>query len=98
MLPKPASNEYQTLSIAVFQAGSSQPIAGVQVIATITAPTGNQQTYTSAPTNDAGSTIVSFPPPPGAKHGDVITYQVCITQNAGQPVCQFESYLIWDLK
>ena len=97
MLPKPASNEYQTLSIAVFQAGSSQPIAGVQVIATITTPTGNQQAYTSAPTNDSGSTIVSFAPPPGAKHGDVITYQVCITQNIAQPVCQFESYLIWDL-
>ena len=97
MLPKPASNEYQTLSIAVFQAGTSQPIAGVQVIATITTPTGNQQTYTSAPTNDAGRTIVSFPPPPGAKHSDVITYQVCITQTAGQPVCQFKSYLIWDL-
>ena len=97
MLPKPASNEYQTLSIAVFQAGTSQPIAGVQVIATITTPTGNQQTYTSAPTNDSGGTIVSFPPLPGAKHGDVITYQVCITQNVGQPVCQFESYLIWDL-
>ena len=97
MLPKPASNEYQTLSIAVFQAGSSQPIAGVQVIATITTPTGNQQTYTSVPTNETGSTIVSFPPPPDAKHGDIITYQVCITQNVQQPVCQFESYLIWDL-
>lgn len=97
MLPKPASNEYQTLSISVFQPGNSQPVAGIQVIATITSPTGNQQTYTSAPTNANGNTIVSFPPPAGAKHGDMITYQVCITQNIGQPVCQFESYLIWDL-
>ena len=97
LLPKPTSTEYQTLGIAVFQASSSQPIAGVQVIATITTPTGNQQTYTSPPTNEAGRTVVSFPPPPGAKHGDMITYQVCITQNIAQPVCQFESYLIWDL-
>lgn len=97
MLPKPASNEYQTLSISVFQPGNSQPIPGVHVIATITTATGNQQTYTSAPTNENGSTIVSFPPPGGAKHGDMITYQVCITQNVGQPICQFESYLIWDL-
>jgi hypothetical protein len=97
MLPKPASNEYQTLSISVFQPGNSQPIAGVQVIATITPPVGNQQTYTSAPTNANGNTIVSFPPLAGAKHGDVITYQVCITQNLAEPVCQFESYLIWDL-
>jgi|GEM_PF-353075 len=97
MLPKPGSSEYQTLSIAVFQAGNSQPVAGIQVVATITPPTGNQQTYTSTPTNANGNTVISFPPPPGAKHGDVITYQVCITGNMNQPVCQFESYLIWDL-
>lgn len=97
LLPQPGSTDNQVLRVAVFQQSNSQPVAGITVVATLTTPTGIQQTYQSPPTDESGTTTISISPLPGTKHGDMITYQICLAANAGQPVCQFESYLIWDL-
>jgi hypothetical protein len=97
LLPQPTSHDNQVLTVVVFQQANSQPAPNIEVIATLTTPTGTQHSFYSAPTNEAGTTTMVIPPLPGIKHGDMITYQVCLAATAGQPACQFESYLIWDL-
>ena len=97
MLPQPRSTDTQMLMVNVFQQGNNQPAANLEVIVTLTTSNGLQHSFYSLPTNENGATTITVPPLPGSKHGDMITYQVCLTPSGGQPVCQSESYLIWDL-
>lgn len=97
MLPQLPSTAYQTLTIMAFRNADGRPIPNLEAVATLTTANGGQHIFRSAPTGEDGSTTMVIPPLPDTRHGEMITYQICLNTTDTVPVCQSESYLLWDL-
>lgn len=95
--PRLPADQPQTFELIVMYAESEQPIANAGATLTLMLPGGQQALYNLPPTDAQGRTsltIAPIQPPPG--NGKVISFEACLNNPTGQPVCTSETYLIWN--
>ena len=88
----------QVIEAGVVDAGSGRPLPDLQVRVQVKLPDGSLLETFSPVTDADGYTSIEIPPQPGFQHGLVVGYQACLLIPEAEPVCQYGSYLIWDLK
>jgi hypothetical protein len=90
------SNEEQLISITILQKEDQSPITNVDTKLTLTIPDGEQESYLSSATGADGKTTVNIPAHPKLKTGDLVSYKVCLNVPSDNPICVYDSYLIWN--
>ncbi len=94
--PQIRADAEQSIMMMVVQRKDQRPIPNVQGELTVFLPGGQTFVAIFPPTDANGVSSVSVPAQPQLANGTLITYQVCVTPDAGQTVCVPESYLIWN--
>jgi hypothetical protein len=91
----PANGE-QKFDILVLNNDNGQPIANLTAHLQVTLP--NQQSITAdfPATGLDGRASLVLPAQSGLSNGQIITYQVCLTDGVSTPVCNNGSYVIWE--
>ncbi len=90
-------SESQTIHVYVFQNGAETPVPNVEARVVLATPSGEEFTYITSPTDSQGRASLTVPPMPGVEVGNLISYQVCLNNSSGNPVCAYETYIIWDV-
>jgi len=83
----------QEIGVALFE--GIEPLSNVGFTLTLTLPDGTSSIHVMLPTGPNGQTSVVINPL-NVPIGEVIPYQVCITNLLDRPVCVSESFVIWD--
>ena len=96
--PEVTSEETQMIEVVAVDANSSRPLPDLQVRLQIKLQDGSLFEAFSPTTDADGRTSIEVPPQPGFQHGLVVGYQACLLIPEAEAVCQYGSYLIWDLK
>lgn len=89
--------ESQTIHVYVFQKGAETPVPNVEARVVLATPAGEEFTYITSPTDSEGRASLTVPPMPGVEVGNLISYQVCLNSSSDNPVCAYETYIIWDV-
>jgi hypothetical protein len=90
-------SESQTIHVYVFQKGAETPVPNVEARVVVATPAGEEFTFFTSPTDSEGRASLTVPPIPGVKVGNLISYQVCLNNSTENPVCAYETYIIWDV-
>lgn len=90
-------SESQTIHVYVFQKGAETPVPNVEARVVLATPAGEEFTYITSPTDSEGRASLTVPPMPGVEVGNLISYQVCLNSSSDNPVCAYETYIIWDV-
>lgn len=95
--PRLPADQPQTFELIVMYAENEQPIANARATLTLTLPGGQQALYNLPPTDTQGRTSLTIAPiQPPPDNGKVISFEACLVNPTGQPVCSTETYLIWN--
>ena len=94
--PQISSTDEQRISITVLQKEDQSPITNVETKLTLTLPDGKEESYLSSDTNSEGKTSITIPEHPALKTGDQVPYKVCLNVPSDNPICIYDSYLIWN--
>jgi hypothetical protein len=95
-------NQEQHIRIVVQQNGKLiedvKALDRVEGTLLLTFPDGTTARYFFPPTDGEGRSAVVIPPQPNLKHGDRLVYTACLNLPSELPICDMQSYLIWDSK
>ncbi|MBN2047361.1 MAG: hypothetical protein JW750_05930 [Anaerolineaceae bacterium] len=90
------SGMQQTIFAVVSNRLSGDGIAGLEGMLYLTMPDGTVHPFELPLTNESGAAWLQLPVLDGAKHGDLISYTVCLTMSTGEPDCAQSAFLVWD--
>ncbi len=96
--PQISASEQQVIHIHVFQVKDLQPISQVSSILVVGMPDGSKETFSVPPTDLKGSSSFTLPPFTNAANGTIIPYVVCLNVPSTSPICQAETFFIWNIK
>ena len=85
----------QIIHLVVHKKENLEPVPGLVAEITVVTPNG-EYVYTAPPTGSGGRASIAIDPMPAIENGSLITYQVCIDTGSDQPLCEYDSYLIWN--
>ena len=95
--PQIGSKKTQVVLVQAQDAASSLPLADLPVRLRLKLLDGTVFEQSGGPTDTEGRASLEIPPQAGFQHGLLVGYQVCLLPPSTEPVCQYGSYLIWDL-
>jgi len=90
-----APTQAQTIHLVAYHQDNQSPAANVEATITLQVPDGSQFTYYTPPTDQDGRTTMQLPPLGNLPEGSLVSYQACLDTGDDNPVCAYESYLIW---
>jgi hypothetical protein len=85
----------QIIHLVVHKQENLEPVPGLVAEIKIVTPNG-EHVYTTPPTGSGGRASIAIDPMPDLENGSLITYQVCVKTGLDQPLCEYDSYLIWN--
>jgi hypothetical protein len=91
--PYVAPDATQEIHVGVYK--EEVPIESWQPVLTVTMPDNQRQVFTLEPTDERGETSFELPPI-AAPNGTLITYEVCLEETGGEPLCVGDQYMIWE--
>lgn len=89
------ANRSQIIHLVVHRKDNLEPIPGLTAQIKLVTPNGELE-YTAPPTGSGGRASVAIDPMPELESGSLVTYQVCVKTDSSEPVCAYDSYLIWN--
>ena len=92
------SSEDLIVNLLVLQSESEIPISNVETKVTLTYPDGEQESFIAASTNPQGRAIITIPAQTQLKTGDMVSYNICLNVPSEQPICVYDSFLVWNLE
>lgn len=97
---KPTLNgsEEQYIRLLVVQKDTGQGMERVEADIVLRTPGQTDQRYVFPPTDSNGASVVTLPPNPNLLNGSRVSYEVCLNLPSDQPICQRDSYLIWNIQ
>jgi hypothetical protein len=96
--PQVTSNEDLIVNVLVQQSENQTPIANVETKVTLTYPNGEQESFVAAATNSLGQASVTMPAQKQLTTGDMVSYKICLNVPSEQPICVYDSFLVWNLE
>lgn len=94
--PQVAVGEPQTFYLVVLQRHNHQPLPGVRAILSVFLPDGSVVDLDFPATGADGKAGVVLAPQDDIPNGSVVPYQVCLDIDSQQPICDTETYLVWN--
>ena len=95
--PQVTSSEDFIVNLLVQQSESETPIFNVETKVTLTYPDGKQESFIAASTNPQGLASITVPAQTQLKTGDMVSYKICLNVPSEQPICVYDSFLVWNL-
>jgi hypothetical protein len=92
-----SSSESQVIYFVVFNKNGNEPIQGMEAVVTLTPPGDLPMDYAMPPSDGNGFSSVEIPPIPEAKNGSLINYRVCLNIPSDPPVCESDTFMIWNV-
>ncbi len=92
----PSSSQF--ISMVVLQKDNSAGVDRVEATLVITLPDGRTQRFFFQPTDEGGMSTIQLRQFSGIKHGERVSYQVCLNLPSDIPICHSGTYLIWNTK
>jgi hypothetical protein len=86
----------QVVRIMVQERETSSPLARVESTLVLNYPDRPAVRSQLPPTDDNGMSMLAIPSEAGLTNGTRLWYQVCLNLPSEQPICQVDSYMIWD--
>ncbi len=96
--PNLSMGEEQVIHIVVQWKANQTPLDRVEGNLVVTYPDGTVARYFFPSTDAQGRSTVVLPARSGLKHGERVTYQVCLNLPSKRLICDMQSYLIWNVK
>ncbi len=93
--PQISDADRQVLQMNVFYRQSGEPMVLVSGTATVTLP-GRTLTLPLPPTNREGISTVTLPPLKGVANLSVIEYQICLSLPSEEPICQSDTFVVFN--
>ncbi|BAJ64835.1 hypothetical protein [Anaerolinea thermophila] len=93
--PQVSDSDHQVLQMNVFYRQSGEPMYLVSGTATVTLP-GRTLTLSLPPTNRNGASSVTLPPLKGVSNLSVIEYQICLELPSPAPICQSDTFVVFN--
>ncbi len=93
--PQIPASSGQIIHLVVHKKENLDPVPGLTAKITVVTPNG-EYVYVAPPTGSGGRASIAIAPMPDVENGSLITYQVCIDTGSGEPICEYDSYLIWN--
>ena len=90
--PQIPSHEAQEVGACIHE--GDHPLTNLKAELMVNTPEEGILVYKTAPTDQGGCSFFKMEPIQ-AKNGETIPYQVCFTTDAGEKLCQRDSFLIW---
>lgn len=94
--PQIPADEEQQIDMLVLRSKDQMPMEKIEAFLHLTLPDGNLEKYNIPPTNAEGASQITIPPHPEFSNGLLIPFEVCLNVPSDDPICQQDSYMIWD--
>lgn len=96
--PNLGIGQEQVIRIVTQWRDNQQPLDRVEGKVVVNYPNNVVAQFSFPPTDSDGRSKVVIPARSGLKHGDRVTYQVCLNLPSERFICDMQSYLIWDVR
>ncbi len=70
----------------------------MEAVVTVTLADGQPMDYAMPPSDSNGFSSVEIPPISEAENGSLINYKVCLNIHSDSPVCESDTFMIWNLE
>jgi hypothetical protein len=91
-------NQEQYIRLLVIQKDTGQGMERVEANLVLKAQGQTAQRFVFPPTDGSGTSVVVIPPNPNLLNGSRLSYEVCLNLPSEQPICERDSYLIWNVQ
>ena len=78
------------------ESGDLRPLDRVEGLLLLNFPDGTMARYFFPPTDEEGMSVVVIPPRSTLEVGTRLQYQACLNLPSEEPICNMQSYLIWE--
>ncbi|HSV85911.1 MAG TPA: hypothetical protein VLH85_05010, partial [Levilinea sp.] len=92
--PQIHASESQTFYLLVYNDRTKEPLVYANATLAVMFPNGANYAYKFPTTGVNGWSKLEIPSLPENEHGVLVAYQICLVGE--NPICEMESYLIWN--
>ncbi len=93
-----SASESQVIYFVVFNINGNEPVQDMEAVVTVTLADDRPMDYAMPPSDSNGFSSVEIPPISEAENGSLIEYKVCLNISSDAPVCESDTYMIWNLE
>jgi hypothetical protein len=91
-------NQEQYIRLMVQQKDNGLPLERVEANLILQAPGYTSQRFDFVPTDSNGMSVLVIPPLINMANGTRLSYEVCLNLPSEEPICNRDSYLIWNVE
>ena len=93
-----SAEESQVIYFVVFNKDGNVPVQDVEAQVTVTLADDRTMDYAMPPSDINGFSSVEIQPIFDAENGSLINYKVCLNISSKSPVCESDTFMIWNLE